>query len=333
MVTIKDVAQYAGVSASTVSRVVNDNPDISPATKKRVQAAMKKLKYTPNMAARSLSNPKAQSIVVVFPPMADKYQISNPFYIGALGAINRISQQKLFTVNTATGDTYKEILTSVKLLINRGQATRFIMLYAETDDPVYDYLLENNKLVTVIGTKKNADDPVKTVDTDNHLLGVKATEYLIERGHKKILFVTNSNEQILILDRFLGYQEAMFRSKIEALPLFLLDSDEKTTAFIETIKQIKPDAIIAVDDIFALHLMQAVKETGLNIPTDISLLSFNNSPFAQVLHPYLSSYDVNVAELGETAVKQLIEPSMSDNILVPFTLIGRESVIDRRNKK
>lgn len=332
MVTIKDVAIYAGVSASTVSRVVNDNPDISEATKKKVHNAMKKLDYTPNLAARSLSNPNAQSIGVVFPPMADKYQMSNPFYIGALASINRISQKKLYTVNTATGDSYEEILTSVKLLINRGQATRFIMLYSEQDDPVYDYLLDNDQQVTVIGSRKQPSDPVKTVDTDNHLLGVKSTEYLLGRGHQTILFVTNSTEPILILDRFLGYQEAMFKHHVVAPPIFLLDTDEKASLFINTLKELKPDAIIAVDDIFALHLMQAINETGLNIPEDLSLLSFNNSPFAQVIHPYLSSFDVNVAELGEMAVKQLVEPSMSNSILVPFKLIERESVIDRTKR-
>ena len=131
MATIKDVAKKAGVSPSTVSRTLKDNPAISEETKVKVRAAMEELGYVPNSAAQMLATGLTHSLGVVLPPLTDRENISQPFYMEILTAINEEASCHSQVVSFATGATLEELVKQVELMHRQKRADGFIILYSE----------------------------------------------------------------------------------------------------------------------------------------------------------------------------------------------------------
>ena len=151
MATIKDVAKRAGVSPSTVSRTLKDSPAISEETKVKVRAAMDELGYVPNSAAQMLATGLTHSLGVVLPPLTDRENISQPFYMEILAAINEEASCNSQVVSIATGATLEELVKQVELMHRQKRADGFIILYSETKDPVKDYLLKERVPFVVVG--------------------------------------------------------------------------------------------------------------------------------------------------------------------------------------
>ena len=191
MATIKDVAKKAGVSPSTVSRTLKDNPAISEETKIKVRAAMDELGYVPNIAAQVLATGLTHSLGVILPPLTNRENISQPFYMEILTAINEEASCNSQVVSIATGATLDELVKQVKLMHRQKRADGFIILYSETKDPVKDYLLKEKVPFVVIGAPVDNTNKVTYIDNDNKAIGQEAVSYLNSRGHQTIGFVTD----------------------------------------------------------------------------------------------------------------------------------------------
>ncbi len=142
MATIKDIARRAGVIPSTVNRTLKDNPSISKETKAKVRAAMDELGYVPNSAAQMLATGLTHSLGVVLPPLTDRENISQPFYMEIITAINEEASSNSQVVSIATDALLEELVKQVELMYRQKRADGFIILYSETNDPVKDYLLK-----------------------------------------------------------------------------------------------------------------------------------------------------------------------------------------------
>lgn len=329
-VTIKDVAREVGVAPSTVSRTLKDHPSISNETKEKVRKAMDKLGYVPNVSAQNLANKYVNTIGAILPVTCSKERKSNPFYLEMITAMNEEASQQKVTIAIASGKSEAELLENVQLMYRQKRVDGFILMYSQEDDPVLDYLVEQNVPFTVIGQPYKYHNEANCVDNDNQLLGMTATEHLIEKGHEKILFVTNNQSENFSLDRYFGYQKAMLGNQLKSYPVVPLIKPADFADFDRLVKEIKPTACIAVDDMFALRLIQMLDLLGEKVPDDISVISFNNSVFTTLLHPYITSIDVNIDELGKTAVQefllQLKEKGLKKRIIIPHKLIENETV-------
>ena len=302
MATIKDVAKKAGVSPSTVSRTLKDNPAISEETKIKVRAAMDELGYVPNIAAQVLATGLTHSLGVILPPLTNRENISQPFYMEILTAINEEASCNSQVVSIATGATLDELVKQVKLMHRQKRADGFIILYSETKDPVKDYLLKEKVPFVVIGAPVDNTNKVTYIDNDNKAIGQEAVSYLNSRGHQTIGFVTELVFSSLTIDSFKKH-----------LRTFL------------------PTALVVKDDLVALRLIQWLNNQGIKIPKDYSIISINNSSFAEIMHPFLTTYDINIQELGKESVRQLVAILKDENtepqkVTIPFHLIERESV-------
>src|SRR5699024_1459708 len=143
------------------------------------------------------------------------------------------------------------------------------------------------------------EEKIVFVDNDNQLLGKQTTEFLIQRGHQRIIFATNSTRENLYFERYFGYQKALM---MNGLTTYLAVKFEETTDFIdfeEILHKIKPTALVVIDDLFAMRIMQLATMYGYRVPEDLSVISFNNSIFSTLTHPYITSIDVDVARLGK----------------------------------
>ena len=334
MATIKDVAKRAGVSPSTVSRTLKDNPAISEETKVKVRAAMDELGYVPNSAAQMLATGLTHSLGVVLPPLTDRENISQPFYMEILTAINEEASCNSQVVSIATGATLEELVKQVELMHRQKRADGFIILYSETKDPVKDYLLKEKVPFVVVGAAVDNTNKVTYIDNDNKELGQEAVKYLRSKGHQKIGFVTNDLFGQVGQERYQGYLEATKEFNLETYPE-LVFSSRVIDSLKENLQSNQLTALIVKDDLIALRFIQWLNNQGIKIPEDYAIISFNNSTFAEIMHPFLTTYDINIKELGKESVLRLLDllknpKTKAQKITIPFKLVERESVSMRK---
>ncbi|MEG0286511.1 MULTISPECIES: LacI family DNA-binding transcriptional regulator [Vagococcus] len=331
-VTIKDVAKEVGVAPSTVSRTLKDHPSISKETKERVRKAMDKLGYVPNVSAQNLANKYVNTIGVILPATSSKERSNNPFYLEMLMAMNEEASQQKVTIAIASGHSDEELLENVELMYRQKRVDGFILMYSKEKDQVLDYLVKNKVPFTIIGQPYKYNNEASCVDNDNQLLGQTATQHLIDKGHERILFVTNNQQENFSKDRFFGYQKCMGDNQLASYKELSLITPEDYVEFDEVINEFKPTACIAIDDMFALRVIQMLNLLGFKVPDDVSIISFNNSIFTTLLHPYITSIDVNVSDLGKTAVVEFLsqlkeEDALKKRVIIPHQLIENETVI------
>lgn len=335
MVTIRDVAERAGVNASTVSRALKDSSAISKKTKEKVRKAMEELGYVPNVAAKMLASGLTHSIGVVFPPMSTRDTKSQPFYMEILTEINHTANAQGYTVSIATGESTEDLKEQIKLMYLEKRVDGFILLYSYKDDPVQAYLLAQDIPFVMMGTPVQYENETTFVDNDNKLMAKTAVQHLHEKGHARILFVTDNLDGEVQRDRYMGYRLGLEMLGMPGKDALIFDRNRPETLDIlmETIRDEQATALVIIDDMLALRVSQLLSFYGLKVPDDLSLVSFNNSAYAKIIHPYLTSFDINIAALGRTAFTRIYEKvklksDENAKVIVPFTLKERESVLD-----
>lgn len=317
-VTIKDVAKRAGVNQSTVSRAIHNHPTISNKTKDKVRKAMADLGYAQNSAAQMLASGKSGAIGVVFPPIENKSE--QPFFMKILTAINEEARQSKLTVSIASGHSSEALLSQVKVMYQEKRVDGFIVLYAGETDDVRDYLLADEIPFVVVGTPVERANDMTAVDNDNQLMGSEAAGYLASLGHQKLAFVSDTVSGEVFYERYLG-----FNLKIQALGL-----SGQLIHYTDILDVGDVTALVVLDDILAIKMIQSLADQGIHVPDDISVISFNNSVFASLIHPYLTTFDINVAQLGYRAMQKLRHllahpDDLKEKTTVPFELKVRES--------
>ena len=333
-VTIKDVAALAGVSPSTVSRTCKNNPSISEETKERVRKAMAKLGYEPNFQASNLASQNSRTIGIILPASA-KVVFENSFYLEAIQGISHYCNGRQYMTTIVTGQDEAEILDAVRSMSRSGKVDGFIILYSKKDDPVIDYLFNEGLLYILIGKATQYTNQTIYIDNDNLLAGREATEYLYQLGHRRIAYLGSDSSLMFSADRKAGYQLALASHQLPVRPEYCVEVKNVSENNEEAIRGLlmqkdRPTAILVSDDILAVSLERVCLENHLAIPEDLSIISFNNSLFARLTSPQLTSIDIGAGQLGSEAASQIINHIENPNLLatkiiVPHHLIERDS--------
>lgn len=333
-VTIKDVAALAGVSPSTVSRTCKNNPSISNETKEKVRKAMLELGYEPNFQASNLASQNSRTIGIILPASAREVY-ENSFYLEAVRGVSHYCNQKQYMTTIVTGQDEDEILQAVRSMSRSGKVDAFIVLYSRKDDPVIDYLFNEGLLYSLIGKATQYTNQSIYIDNDNLLAGQEATEYLYQLGHRRIAYLGADSNLIFSADRKSGYLLALAKHGLLMRPEYCVEvanvSQNNTEEISALLLQSEPPtAIVVSDDILAVSLERVCLQNKLSIPEDLSIISFNNSLFARLTSPQLTSIDINSCQLGIEAASQIINhienPGLvATKIIVPHHLIERDS--------
>lgn len=215
-----------------------------------------------------------------------------------------------------------------------GYLEGVVLLYSKAEDHIVDYLCDAGLLYVVIGKPDQLANETICVDNDNLLAGREATDYLYNLGHRRIAYLGCDSMFFYSADRKSGYQLSMLQHGLPVLPgccveLAGVSSDAAALqALLE--QEERPTAVVVSDDILASALERACIRMGLSIPEDLSIISFNNSPFAQFTASQLTSVDVNSSQLGFEAASQLINHVENPNLLatkiiVPHYIVERSS--------
>lgn len=333
-VTIKDVAALAGVSPSTVSRTCKNNPSISEETKERVRKAMAELGYEPNFQASNLASQNSRTIGIILPASA-KEVYENSFYLEAIQGISHYCNGRQYMTTIVTGQDEAEILDAVRSMSRSGKVDGFIILYSKKDDPVIDYLFNEGLLYILIGKATQYTNQTIYIDNDNLLAGREAAEYLYQLGHRRIAYLGSDSSLMFSADRKAGYHLALASHQLPVRPEYCVEVKNVSENNEEAIRGLlmqkdRPTAILVSDDILAVSLERVCLENHLAIPEDLSIISFNNSLFARLTSPQLTSIDIGAGQLGSEAASQIINHIENPNLLatkiiVPHHLIERDS--------
>lgn len=331
-VTIKDVAKEAGVAPSTVSRVLSGNDKISEETKKIVNEAIKKLKYKPNVIARSLANNKTCTLGIILPNEPDA-SFANPFFIQVMQGISKYVQQNHYYMMYAFYKDEKEKVEYIKEFAHNGMVDGIILIKSQDKDQGIEYLQHIDFPFVVIGRPEESSKNL-WVDNDNIGVTYNLVSRMIEDGHKVIGFIGGEQQWAVSRERFEGYRKALTDHGInyEVDLVYHGDKFDKVTGE-EGIKVLsqndKLTAIIATDDMIAIGVNDYFIRNNIN---NISLVGINNTILAEYQNPPLASIDINAGKLGYYASKLLMEALKNNKQEKQYHIIETE-FIERESYK
>lgn len=330
-VTIKDVAQAAGVAPSTVSKVLSGSGSLADSTRERVLAAMEQLGYRPNAAARSLVTGQSQAIGVVVNRTA-QLAFANPFFVEVLRSVGEVAEHEGFSLVVRTGaDSAEEEQRALELLRTR-MAAGMIIPSARVSDHLLAELQRHRYPFVVIGRPDSTDPTIPWVNTDNVGDSCRATRLLIERGHRQITLMSGSSRLTVNQDRQAGYRQAMAEAGLTPDVLEMGYSLNEAHHAIDKWLDTGPGAtaMLCTDDLKALGAYKALAERRMAIPEQMALLTFNDVALAELLNPPLSCIHVPFADLGNQAATMLFallrgEELATRQVILPTRFISRGS--------
>lgn len=332
-VTIKDVAALAGVSTSTVSRVCNGNTATTRETRERVLKAIAQLGYEYAPPAEATVQ-RGLNIAVVLPP-ADRNAYENVFYLKALRGISQVCNQRKVTTTVVAGESFEEILQAVKDLHQTKQADAFILLYAKINDIVVEYLCSHGLVYVVVGKVEELSNQTICIDNDNLIAGKEAADYLYNMGHRRIGCISEKNDYYYSVDRRSGYQLSLIQHGLPVNPQYSVQLESVHPDDLQLLHQLlkspdRPTAFVVCDDILALALERTCAQLKLSIPEDVSIIAFNNSLYAKLSSPQLTSIDINSYQLGYEAAVQAINHIVTTDLnptrtIIPHKILERGS--------
>ncbi|WP_236895783.1 LacI family DNA-binding transcriptional regulator [Devosia sp. SL43] len=329
MATLNDVAAEAGVSPTAVSRYLNRRLDLPQATRDRVDAAIAKLDYRPNVLARRLSTGKAEAISLVTP------DIANPFFAELAAAVEREAHASGYAVyiSSTSGDLAREVDAIQRMADSHVDG--LIMMTNRVDDGTLAGLLAGRDNVVLLD-EDIAGVSLPGVFVENAEGAYAATRHLIEAGHRDIALIGGPYRLMSVNERLAGFSRAMSEAGLPMAPGWVMLGEYSrdygaTAAAVMLDAPERPTAILACSDYIAIGVLQAVRERGLVIPDDLSLIGFDDMAFAELVAPPLTTIRQPVAEMGRVAVQHLLSllgdgPPPPPETRLPVHLVARQSV-------
>lgn len=300
MVTIKDIAKQAGVSISTTSRALNDNPRISGETRARVKKIAAELGYQPNYTARNLTRGESNMVGVIF-PVTDDTAPANPFHIDLMRGVSTALQPLHYEMVVAIATTQNELLDEVRSMVDQSKVHNFLVFYAMSNDPVTAYLRENNLNFVVIGHPTD-HVPDRFVDNDNVTAGKAATEHLLENYRlTHPAFLESTDPWMFEHERAKGYEECMQKHHLEGNVWRLATNADSLDNFLN--RHPETDGLLFSDDLLFVRFSHELQKRSMPV------FCFNNSRLMGMLTNSDGRIDLQPRELGKEAVRLLFDPT------------------------
>lgn len=334
--TIKDVAKEAGVSIATVSYVINKKRRVGSDTEAIVKEAIKRLNYVPDISARSLVSKSSRLIGIVIPQMeaSDLLMFNNPFYSELLEAIEYSIRQNDYQMIVSGTNINKKYMD---MALERNMDG--IIAIGMYDDHFYQDLQRTN-IPLVLVDSYTMDDQFDSVRLDDCYGGYLATEHLIKKNHRHIALVTGHIDSGGVIgERYRGYCQALTAYDIDFCQNYILEGNIDYEAGIRAAKLVKQQSVSAVfvtADIVGLGLIKGLKELGLRIPEDISVIGFDDVYLSKMMEPSLTTIKQDIFGKGEQAVDLLFQAiekggrnysrQPKQKIIMPIEIVERQTV-------
>lgn len=329
---IEDIAARAGVSRSTVSRVINNEPYVSEKTRTKVLAVINELGYTPNPAARALVTQRTQVIGVVIPHRFDQV-FEDPYYFPTLlQGVSDEAERHKYAVLTWMGSRGEGENLYHRISTNRLM-DGVILASPTRDEPLVRRLSAARLPFVMVERLTVGADDLNWVSIDNIAGARHAVEHLISLGRKRIATITGDLDNPDGYDRLLGYKAALQDAGLPILPELIGKGQFHRRAGYEAAQELiphKPDAIFAGSDNIAFGILDALREAGLRVPDDVSIVGFDDLPGALDSKPKLTTVHQPIMEKAVQAARILFDliDGVTDTpkqVILPTSLVIRDS--------
>jgi len=314
MSSMKEVAKLAGVSISTVSRVINNSVPVEEETRKRVEKAIKKLNYKPNLLAKGLRIKSGRLIGLVVPGSVYNHAFAS-FIDYIESNVSNKGYNLILGHNRNDPDSEAEF---IDMLIRRN--VDGIILSRVSDESRVLRMLGNNKIPVVVIDRAFSDESVPSVVLDNYRAGVLAAKHFIEERHKVIACLTGPLNISLCRDRMEGFRETLKNHNIEFSEDDIYEGDFKYESGADFVKKImskkkRYTAIWAQNDLMAIGIINHFLKNGYNIPKDISVVGMDDISFSSMMVPSLTTVGQPFSKMCKTAVDVIYDQIRGKNIL------------------
>jgi LacI family transcriptional regulator len=321
-VRMKDIARDLGVSVVTVSKVLRNHSDISPATRERVLKRMKELHYRPNLAARALVTGRTCMIGLIVPDLV------HPFFAEVAKGLSKVLRKKGYglVISSSEEDPELEQQEIDQLLARRVDA----LIVASAQWTVESFRrIEEMKTPYVLVDRRFAGLAANFVGVDDEQIGAVATEHLIEIGCQRIAHIRGP-ELSTALGRMEGYRRTLTRHGLVMPPGYIVlgksADDAADASGYHAMRQLlrlnpRPDGVFCYNDPIGMGALKAILEAGLRVPEDIAVIGCGNVRYAELLRVPLSSIDQDSTTIGERAAKLALSLIESKHVVRPKTIL------------
>ena len=332
-ITQKDIAGALGLSASTISRVLNNVYGIGCETRKLVLDYIDQIEYYPNPIALKLKDRPSFSIGVVIS------EVANSYFSQVINGIESVAYERGYQVIiTQTYESVQREITNIQQLTSQSIDGMLISLSSESQDTAHLKYLQEIGMPLVFFDRVPQDIESNKITVDNYKGAFKATEHLIRSGFRKIAHLTNSEKLLLTEERLGGYSDALVKHNIPFNPdyVFYCDYSESVEKEIENIvnqlmnRREKPDAIFSAGDRLSVACMMAINRLGFRISEDVGFVGFTNIAEIDILKSPITTVSQPAFEIGKTAAEMLIEQIESKSSVVDFETIMFETELNIR---
>ncbi|HMG89447.1 MAG TPA: LacI family DNA-binding transcriptional regulator [Chryseolinea sp.] len=330
--TIHDIAKKLNVTASTVSRALNDNPRISDATKKAVQKTALKLNYHPNQIAAALRNGRSNIIGVIVPT------VDRSFFSSVVRGIEEIANQAKYNVMICQSyDDYDKEVATVEALL-RSRVDGIIASFAkQTRD--FDHFLKAKErgIPLILFDRSNDELEVSHVVVDDYLGAFKATEHLIQQGCSRIAHFAGAQRISIYRDRLRGYKDALVAHGLALTENLVIESNLQLEDGRNSMAQLlkgkeMPDGVFSSSAFGILGALQVLKEKNIRVPQDVALVGFSNEPYTSFTEPSITTVEQHSLRMGNAAAEIFLEEVLDeDKKFIPQKIVLKPELIVRQS--
>ncbi|GAA1917207.1 LacI family DNA-binding transcriptional regulator [Streptomyces sodiiphilus] len=330
--TIKTVAARAGVGRTTVSRVLNGSPLVSPEARAAVMEAIAELNYVPNSVARSLVTSRTDSIALVIPESESRLG-AEPYFSAIIRGVSlQLATTRVQLLLTLVRDQRE--LDRLTEFLSARRVDGVLLVSVHRDDPLPG-LLQELGLPTVLAGRRSPDEPLNHAHSDNVGGATEAVRHLLERGRRSIATITGPLDMEVGNSRLQGWADALAEGGIEPDDALVAPADfteEGGRVAMRALLERRPalDAVFAASDVMAAGALAELNRRGRRVPDDVAVVGFDDSIVARHTDPPLTTVRQSVEEMGRTITRLLLqeiaEPGSAEKcVLLPTSLVVRDS--------
>lgn len=331
MVSIKDVAELAGVSVATVSRTLSRPDKVAESTREKVMAAVEKCGYVTNVMASNFRRRRSQLIVVLVP------DIANQFYSSIVQEIELVARRHGYQILLGETQQDPETELAYSALVSQRMADGIITLGMKIPfkvDPQRKQADSKWPPLVMVG-EYTGRIPLPKVGIDNAQAAAEATRHLVDLGHKRIAFIGGPKNFTLCKERLKGFRRVMRKAGLELPPEYIQFGEFKLAAGHSEVKAVlatrtRPTALFCANDEIAMGVMKGLREAKLRVPGDISIIGFDDLDIADYCSPPLTTIRQPRRQMGSAAMELMLrilrgDATREECITLPHELIVRES--------